>query len=487
MFGEYVFEYTFARYNKKILLIDDGIEEIVNYSVYFAEHGFEVLYYKDDLSFRISHGEKLADQNRKITLIVKEDTYIPYDICLYFKKYILSYSGLFNKLNVEVLKKCGKIDLELLCLAYQKCFENLQNNRYETEKFIEKNVYNKSNIQIYVNKIFKKLQKEIFNVTNYKQWFSISERKADIDVLIAKYNLNEDTSEINRVFKEWIINNFGKLSTEISKESPVLVSKVMEFICDNSKKFILIIMDGMSEFDWHILSKSFNDIDYEKSSVFAMIPSTTSVSRQCLLANKYPSQLIEPWKQSKEKEEFYYCAKKFGFTKNQIGYKRSYNTEFSSFVICGAVIINEIDNIVHAQQQGRIGMFNDIRLMLQQHKLADMTKHFLQQEYDVYITSDHGNTLCTGIGKLGGTGIEVETKSRRMLVIQDFADKDSLIDKYGLIEYPKYYLSKEFDYLICDIGDSFDTKGVDIMTHGGISIDEVIIPFIKVKAGKTNG
>lgn len=32
-----------------------------------------------------------------------------------------------------------------------------------------------------------------------------------------------------------------------------------------------------------------------------MIPSTTSVSRQCLLSGKYPSQLLEPWKQSKEK------------------------------------------------------------------------------------------------------------------------------------------------------------------------------------------
>ncbi|KIR02561.1 hypothetical protein P261_01376 [Lachnospiraceae bacterium TWA4] len=71
--------------------------------------------------------------------------------------------------------------------------------------------------------------------------------------------------------------------------------------------------------------------------------------------------------------------------------------------------------------------------------------------------------------------------------MQNYANKKALVDKYGLIEYPKYYLKKDFDYLICDVGDSFDAKGEDVMTHGGISIDEVIVPFIKVKAGMNNG
>ena len=86
-----------------------------------------------------------------------------------------------------------------------------------------------------------------------------------------------------------------------------------------------------------------------------------------------------------------------------------------------------------------------------------------------------------------GTGVEVETKSRRMIVLRNFADKASLIEKYGLIEYPKYYLPKEYDYLICDVGDSFDAKGDDVMTHGGITLDEVVVPFIKIKAVQKNG
>ena len=135
------------------------------------------------------------------------------------------------------------------------------------------------------------------------------------------------------------------------------------------------------------------------------------------------------------------CAKSMGYTDNQIGYERGYEAQFGSFVKCGAVIINDVDDMVHAQHQGRLGMLNDIGVLSDQHKLVDMTKRFLSEGFDVYISADHGNTPCTGLGKLMGTGVETETKSHRMLVLQNFADKAGLIQKYGMIEYPKYYLN----------------------------------------------
>ena len=71
--------------------------------------------------------------------------------------------------------------------------------------------------------------------------------------------------------------------------------------------------------------------------------------------------------------------------------------------------------------------------------------------------------------------------------LKDFADKEKIADKFGLIEYPKYYLPKEYDYLICDTGVSLDNPGEQVMTHGGMTIDEVVVPFIKIKAVQNNG
>ena len=262
---------------------------------------------------------------------------------------------------------------------------------------------------------------------------------------------------------DFVLKGFGKLSVEMSPSAPVLVSRTMEYITDHSKKFVFIVMDGMSEFDWRIISKSFADIHYEKGQSMAMIPTVTSISRQCLLSNKFPKELENPWSQSKEKKEFIECAKSLGFTEAQIGYERGYDADFGAAVKCAAIIINDVDDMVHGQLQGRLGMYNDIKVLADQHRLVDTVRRMLAQGFDVYISADHGNTPCTGMGKLMKTGVETETKSRRMIVLKDFANKDSLFEKYeNLIEYPGYYLDKQFDYLICGVGESFDAKGDSI-------------------------
>ena len=75
-----------------------------------------------------------------------------------------------------------------------------------------------------------------------------------------------------------------------------------------------------------------------------------------------------------------------------------------------------------------------------------------------------------------------------MAVLKDFADKSVILDKYPeVIEYPGYYLDRKFTYLICGVGKSFDAKGEEAMNHGGITIDEVIVPFITIKAVDNNG
>ena len=480
MFGDYVLKQAAAEYNNRILLIDDeGLEESTHYSADFQAHGFEVVHYTDDLTFRIEYEDKLKRTEDKLLVLAHSNNYIPYDLQSRLRVYLLSMDRLFPKLNVEALKARRNLDLELLCLAYRKNFDDLR-QRKQTEEFLYQKVYCPENVAVYLKQRYSELLQSLTTVKSYRDWFALAETKAKIDMLSTEYRLDFDTSEVNRAFRDYVLKKFGKLSTEM----PVLVSRAMEYMNDHSSKFVIIVMDGMSEFDWSIIAKSFHDLPYEQSAAFAMIPSTTSISRQCLLSNKTPGQLMEPWKQGKEKQEFVACARSMGYTDNQIGYERGYDAQFGSFVKCGAVIINDVDDMVHAQHQGRLGMLNDIGVLSDQHKLADMTKRFLSEGFDVYITADHGNTPCTGLGKLMGTGVETETKSRRMIVLQNFADKDGLMQKYGLIEYPKYYMNKTFDYLICDVGDSFDAKGEEVMTHGGITIDEVIVPFIKIKAEK---
>lgn len=486
MFGDYVFEKTAAQYTKKMMLVDaDHLEEKVHYSAVFQAHGFRTVAYTDDLNFRVNNTSLLNGEG-KLAILVQPGVYVPYDIWKKCREEEISFESLFPKLNSAVLRESKNLDLELLTLAYQTDFEEYH-ERKQTEMFFRRKMYSQKNVEYYLRDLYECALSQAKSVEDYRAWFEIAEKKATIDVTAVEHNVDIDTSELNRAFCAYAMKNFGKLSSEINLESPVMVSSVMDYIHDHSEKAAIIVMDGMSEFDWTILKRSFAGICYRQSAAFAMIPSTTSISRQCLLSGKYPSQLIEPWKQSKEKNEFYECARKYGYKDNQIGYERGYDASFSAFVKCGAVIILDIDELVHAQYQGRIGMLNDDTVLMKQNKLAELTKRLLQDGFDVYITADHGNTPCTGLGRLTGSGVEVETRSHKMVVLKDFANKDSLIERYGLLEYPKYYLPKDYDYLICNVGDSLDIKGENVMTHGGISLDEVVVPFIIARTEDYHG
>lgn len=487
MFGDYVYEKSSAPYSKKILLVDnDDLFRQADYTSAFSAHGFEVVVYEDDLTFRINYQDKLYSDENKLVVLAHADSYIPYDVHRRLRAYEVSLQRLFPKLNAEALKGKTEADLDLLCNVYQTNYDDLS-SRTQTDQFLRLKVYAKANVQWYLQQKRDALMSRVSEARSYRDWFAIAEEKARLDLMAIQNDIELDTTEINGIFQTYALEQFGKLSQNIDKDSPVLVSRAMDYMHEHSEKFVIIVMDGMSEFDWRIFSTSFDGIKYEQAAAFAMIPSTTSISRQCLLSNKYPSQLAEPWKQSKEKAEFIACAKSLGYTDNQIGYERGYDASFGSFVRCGAVIINDVDDMVHAQTQSRIGMYHDIKLLAGQNKLSNMVRRFLADGFDVYISADHGNTACVGLGRIMGSGVEVETKSHKMVVLRNFADKDSLVQKYGLIEYPKYYLPKEYDYLICNVGESLDVKGEAVMTHGGMSLDEVVVPFIKIKAVQNNG
>lgn len=488
MFANLLYEKSSAAYEKHILLIvEDFWEDKADYCAYFAEKGFQIIRYENDLVYRVKHEKNVKESESKILLLVPAEAYVPYDVQKCFRVFRVSVAELFPKLNTVAVKKRQGINADLLCLAYRKNFSDLSSIE-DTEVFLKENVYGKTNIKEYIRILCERFSIAVSEAKTYKDWFMIAEKKAEIQVLSEQNRIPVDVEDANDAFIDFILKGFGRLSVEMDSSAPVLVSRSMEYISDNSKKFVLIVMDGMSEFDWQIIAGSFEGIHYEKGHSMAMIPTVTSISRQCLLSNKFPKELESPWNQSKEKKEFIECAKSLGFTDNQIGYERGYDADFGPAVKCAAIIINDVDDMVHGQLQGRLGMYNDIKVLTEQHKLVDTVRRMLAQGFDVFISADHGNTPCIGMGKLMKTGVETETKSKRMLVLKDFANKDSYLEKYkNLIEYPGYYLDKQFAYLICGTGESFDAKGEDVMSHGGITIDEVIVPFIKIKAVDNNG
>lgn len=486
VFAEYVYERSSAEFSDRVLLTDpDGLEKETGYGDYFADRGFRVIRYMDDLRLRLEYGDALCGGG-KFLLITDGEQYVPYDVLRRFRRCEASLASLFPRLDAAAVRETPRIDYDLLALAYRRSFPDLR-SRERTRAFIEKTVYGRENVKEYLFIKNRELHRQAAEAKDYRDWLRAAERKAAVDCMAAEFELEAETGDLHARFAGYILANYGKLSSVIDREGPVLVSRAMEYMGEHSERFAVVVMDGMSEFDWRVLSRGFDGVSYEKTGAFAMIPTTTSISRQCLLSNKYPRQLRDPWTLSWERAEFMECARGLGFAPGQIGYERGYDAGFGAFVRCAAVVINEVDDLVHAQMLGRPGMLHDVGALAKQGRLAGLVRRLLNRGFDVYITSDHGNTPCTGMGTLRSTGVEVETRSRRMLILKDFADKRRLMEQYGLVDFPKYFLDKEWDYLLCGTGRSFDTRGKEVMSHGGMTLDEAVVPFIKIKAVENNG
>ena len=322
MFSTYVYETASAEYENRILLIDhDHIEERYPYTGLFTTNGFEIIHYVDDLDLRVNHPEAILKGKRKCLILANPNQYIPYDVRCAYHVVELSYAALFPKLNPTVLMQETSINMDLLATAYHGLFEKLSSEE-QTRHFIEEQVYGKTNVSQYLREIERHIRNLANSASDYKDWFEISELKARAQVLSAQHEVPFDVENVQDLFKDYVLKYFGQLASKLDKKSPVLVSRIMEFVHDRSEKFAIIVMDGMSQFDWNIIENRFQTINYEKSNVCAMIPTTTSISRQCVLSNKFPYQLLSPWKQDKEKSEFTECARGLGYGNQQIAYER---------------------------------------------------------------------------------------------------------------------------------------------------------------------
>jgi len=468
-------------YEKKILIFDyEKLIEKLGYLASLDSKDFKVLYYEDVEKFRLLYEQKIKHSNEKWIVIVTTDVYVPFDIRRIFFSVELNMNKLFPKLNPQVMS-CYLKDIDIISCAYDELYSDCSDEA-ETDQFIKECVFGKQSILKYCKILKNKLlEKTAQDTLGSNEWTEIAKIKAKAEYYSAMIGNPIDLKFVDKAFQNFVMDGYQKLSSQMNSKVPVILPKVMAHITNGRDKVALIVMDGMSLVDFEIISHEFTNIEYDLQCSFALIPTTTAISRQCLLSGKYPSQLESPFNLSKEEKEFRSAAENLGYTKQQTLYARGYEPQIGPFIKMVSIIINDIDDMVHGQIQGRTGMFNDVSLLAKQGKLQHLIVNLNKQGFKVFITADHGNTLCHGIGMIKGTGVEVETKSKRMLVLKDFASSDVKDDK-SILKYPGYYLDKQYQYIICNTGISFDTKGAEVMTHGGISIDEVIVPFIKIKA-----
>jgi len=348
-------------------------------------------------------------------------------------------------------------------------------------------MYSRQNADEYAKWLCDRIRDRIDSARHYEDWFAIAKQWAALRMLrdggFANVNLGSLLISLERAFKEWLMNNYKRLSASYHADSPVMLHKTNEYIHFRGNKLALIVVDGMSLVNWLTFEKE-DDVpgfSYDVSCVFAFIPTITAVSRLSLFSGKLPSEMSKPFVLANEEKEWRAYWKQYGYKEQEIAYLRGTDCEIPSSVKVAGIVVNTIDNIMHGQIQGQSGMFRDTVSWSKSGELQALILRLLERDMRVFITSDHGNMEAIGQGRPSGEGILTEVAGQRCRIYQEFADTAYIESTFRTIPFPAVYLPKDFQYILSEEGLSFQARGKTAICHGGMSLEEVIVPFIQVK------
>lgn len=376
----------------------------------------------------------------------------------------------------------------------------------EIPKFMESGVYYDS-VEGSRNRIKKSLDildVQLDKAENYKDWLRIANLWSEILVelyysseLIEYFEerVNNLQVKIFDKFNSWLTVDYGKLYSLSYTRQPVMVHKIIWYINSDMKskrkdKIALILIDGMALDDWKIIRKGMNNnFIIEEKLTFAWIPTVTSISRQSIFSGEIPINFGDTIFSTGYDEKHW---KKFwmerGYKQRDIGYIRNVidfnEKEFEELIAEGkkilGIVINTIDNMLHTEALSKKGVYNRIEFWVKNVKFDVFLEKLLNQGYDIYITSDHGNIETIGVGS-PKEGLLVDKAGQRVRIYDNKLNIDNVLEEHDSYIWKGIGLPNQYTYCLSNGFSSFTKQSERIIAHGGASIEEVIVPFIHIR------
>jgi len=347
------------------------------------------------------------------------------------------------------------------------------------------------------------------NNARHLDWFRFAQRFAELLALHfdpkAKTSkdmcrkVNTIRNQIDTSFMEWVTRFYASL-INLPPVPPVMLHHVPRLLSrfvtrDSDSKVALVVVDGLSLDQWIVIREALSaqrrDLRFREHSVFAWAPTLTSVSRQALFAGKpplfFPDTIQTTNKEATLWTQFWIEQ---GLSRPQVGYIRGVgngdNTDVDDLIsspqakVIG-LVIDKIDKIMHGMELGSSGMHNQIDLWLQEGFLVGLLDDLLANGFSVFLTSDHGNIEAVGCGQ-PAEGVIADLRGQRARIYSDQQFRGRISSQFpGTIEWNPVGLPEDYLPLLASGRTAFVRQSEKIVGHGGVSIEELIVPFIRIE------
>ncbi len=380
---------------------------------------------------------------------------------------------------------------------------------------------------------FRQISMQYNDVIDFSEWVEIYRKlvfweleiDASVDKSMEEVFLNQK-NEANERFCEFVVDNYEDWMNDPKSKKPVfsfnlMRNKVFPHI-DNKKPLFFILIDNFRLDQWKIMEELVQDYFriVEDDTYFSILPTSTSYARNAIFSGMSPYDMAkfhpDLWVNdegdneeglNKSEDEFLRRQLK----KNNLNHKFSYNKilnnnqakglvdNFNNFMNEDLVVIvyNFIDMLSHARTDMAVikelapdeAAYRSItKSWLQHSALLDLLKLVSAKKCKLIITTDHGMVKVKSPKRIVGdrnVNTNLRYKQGKNLNLDDKQDGVMTVRKPELFKLPSPNVSTSYFFTLSDYFFAYPNnynhfvnhyKGT--FQHGGISMEEMIIPFV---------
>ena len=323
-----------------------------------------------------------------------------------------------------------------------------------------------------------------------------AEAMEDVHALVK--TLQEQSDE---QIQAWVAaKHYADLSTLSFHNGPVMVHRIPDYLSSRRKaigadKIALLVFDGLALDQWvqirERLVEATKRFAFDEGTSFAWLPTVTSVSRQAMFSGRKPREFEESIGHT-NKEEYLWKAywQEQGIKPGEIFYQRSLRQVEQLDALQATLddrrpkvvglVVDEVDDRLHKERSKQ-----DVALWIANWlKTGFVDRLFallLDRGFHIYLTADHGNVEAVGMGR-PSEGDVPEARGERVRVYRS----ESLLAKSAAantnsVQLDIAGLPAGYMPLFAGGRTAFVPDGEQVVVHGGISVEELIVPFVKVK------
>ena len=361
-------------------------------------------------------------------------------------------------------------------------------------------------------------------------WIDLYKQLSKFDIDLAKVNdaalkgtLIGVQREVNQLFSKYVASHYEEWIHDEGNHRQLFSTDVLsKFLLPEIKsgqKSVLIVFDCLRYDQWLILEEVLQEFFYiQTDAYYSILPTATPYSRNAIFSGLYPDEMdrIVPdlWDESNEhklnnnEDDFLsHQLKKNGFRENFKYIKclsresiQQLDVKFNELIQnqFTAIVINFIDLVTHTRTESKIiqEMIPDedayrqlVKTWFINSPIFSVFKKLAEHNITVVVTTDHGAIRCHQDVKIYGdkeTSANPRYKHGKSLTIDKkyaVTIKDPKRFKLPKLNFNTEYVIAKTDYFMVypNNYNKFATIYKDSFQHGGISLEEMIVPIASLK------